>query len=113
MSYRIPRLNSEMQKCISEIIRNKLDDPRIDSMVSVLAVSVAKDLKTAKVTISASNNGEETLLALKSAAAFIKREVSLTFKNIITTPELSFILDTSLDYSARINKLLDELKHDK
>jgi ribosome-binding factor A len=110
MSYRIQRINSEMQKCISEIIRNKLDDPRIDSMVSVLGVNCAKDLKTAKVTISVAGNGEETMTALKAGASFIRRELSAAFRDLRTTPELTFILDTSLEYSTHINKLLEEIK---
>lgn len=112
MSYRIERLNSEMQKCISEIIRNKIRDPRIDNMVSVLAVSVAKDLKTAKVTVSVfGDNGAATLDALKNCAGFIRKELSEAFRDIRTIPQLTFILDTSLEYSIHINKLLDEIKN--
>lgn len=49
MSFRSDRLNSEMRKVIADIIENKLKDPRITEMVSVMSVDVAKDLKTAKV----------------------------------------------------------------
>jgi len=113
MSIRIQRINSEMQKAISQIIQNKVNDSRIEGMVSVLGVSVAKDLKTAKVTVSISTNPDGAMEALRSSAGFIRKELSQIFRDLRTTPELTFILDTSLDYSMRINKILDEMNIDK
>lgn len=113
MSIRLGRINSEMQKNISEIIRNKLKNPRIDGLVSVLAVDTAKDLKTAKVTLSiSSDNDEATIDAIRSSAGFIKREVSQMMRDMRTTPDLIFILDKSLKYSEKINQILEEIKTD-
>ena len=114
MSYRQERINSEMQKSISEIIRTKIKDPRVDNMVSVLGVSCAKDLKTAKVTVSVfGDNAETTMDALKNCAGFIRKELSEELRALRTTPQLTFILDKSLEYSMRINQILEELKTDK
>ena len=53
MNFRMDRLNGEMQKNISDIINNKIKDPRVaGKMISVLSVNCAKDLKTAKVYLS-------------------------------------------------------------
>ena len=52
MSYRIERINSEMLKSISNIIANRVKDPNVEGMVSVLDVNVTKDLKYAKVYVS-------------------------------------------------------------
>ena len=52
MKFRLERINSEMLKSISEIIRNKVKDPRVSEMVSVTKVVTAKDLRTAKVYVS-------------------------------------------------------------
>ena len=42
------RINGEVQKELSTIIRNEVKDPRIHPMTSVMAVEVAPDLKTAR-----------------------------------------------------------------
>ncbi|MCL2822252.1 MAG: 30S ribosome-binding factor RbfA [Firmicutes bacterium] len=109
MSIRIKRINSEMQKHIMEIIRTRLNNPKISGMISVLGVSVAKDLKTAKVTVSITGDADETFAALVESRGFIKRELSQVFKDLRTTPDLVFILDRSMEYSLKISKILDEI----
>lgn len=113
MAYRIERLNGELQKSISEIIRNRLKDPRLSNMISVLSVSVAKDLKTAKVTVSVfGENKEEVFDVLVKSAGFFRKELAAEYKDLRTIPQLTFILDHSEEYSERINKLLEEIKND-
>ncbi|MCL2555775.1 MAG: 30S ribosome-binding factor RbfA [Firmicutes bacterium] len=113
MSIRLQRVGSEMQKNISEIIRTKLQDPRIDGFVSILSVEVAKDLKTAKVTVSISSENDDAVIdAIRSSAGFIKRELSQIMRDMRTTPDLNFILDKSLKYSERINQILEGIKAD-
>ena len=114
MKFREDRLNGELQRMLSQII-SKLKDPRITEMVSVLSVSVAKDLKTAKVTVSIFGSGDEekkqtTFAALCRCAGFIRKELSREFQDLRTVPELTFILDTSQAYSERIEKLIEEIK---
>ena len=46
------RINGEVQKELSTIIRNEIKDPRIHPMTSVMAVEVAPDLKTCRAYIS-------------------------------------------------------------
>ena len=114
MKYRADRLNGEMQRVLSQII-SKLKDPRITEMISVLNVSVAKDLKTAKVTVSVfgSDDAEKkqaTFSALCHCAGFIRKELSREFADLRTVPELTFLLDTSQQYSEHIEKLIEEIK---
>ena len=114
MKYREDRLNGEMQRVLSQII-GKLKDPRITEMVSVLNVSVAKDLKTAKVTVSVFGSGDEekkqtTFAALCRCAGFIRKELSREFHDLRTIPELTFLLDTSQAYSEHIEKIIEEIK---
>lgn len=64
------RINGEVQKELSNIIRNEIKDPRIGMMTSVTAAEVAPDLKTCKVYISVFGDDEakkETIRGLKSA----------------------------------------------
>ena len=110
MNFRIDRINSELQKSISEIIR-RLKDPRISSMVSVLGVDSARDLESAKVYISCyGGNQEETLEALRSCAGYIRRELRSEYRELRSVPQLNFLLDTSMQYGERIDAILEGLK---
>lgn len=74
--YRSSRINEEVKKELSDIIRNELKDPRINAMISVTNVNVTKDLSYAKVYVSIFGKPEEkesTLFALKVPAVFYEK----------------------------------------
>ena len=107
------RINGEVQKELSNIIRNEIKDPRIGMMTSVTAAEVAPDLKTCKVYISVFGDDEakkETIRGLKSAEGFIRRMLAKTI-NLRNTPELTFVLDESIEYGVTMSKLIDEVTH--
>ena len=69
------RINGEVQRELSNIIRSEVKDPRIAPMTSVVAVEVAPDLKSCKAWISVLGDEEvrkSTLQGLKSAEGFIR-----------------------------------------
>ena len=69
------RINGEVQKELSTIIRNEIKDPRIHPMTSVMAVEVAPDLKTCKAYISVLGEKEAkeaTIKGLNSAEGYIR-----------------------------------------
>ena len=110
MNFRIDRVNSELQKSISEIIR-RLKDPRISSMISVLEVDTARDMATAKVYVSFyGGDPEETLAALKKCAGFIRHELRNEYRELRSVPELNFLPDTSMQYGEKIDAILEGLK---
>lgn len=105
------RINSEVQRELSRIIREEVKDPRIDPMVSVTRVQVAPDLKTCKVYISVLGGAESmaaTMEGLRRAEGFIRRELAHTV-NLRNTPELTFIPDTSIEYGVRMSKKIEEV----
>lgn len=105
------RINGEVQRELSSLIRGEIKDPRINPMTSVVAVEVAPDLKSAKVYVSVLGDEESqknTLAGLKSAEGFLRRELARTV-NLRNTPELKFILDQSIEYGIRMSKLIDEV----
>lgn len=107
---RIDRISEEVKKELSAIIR-ELKDPRISTLVSVVNVSVTKDLKFAKAYISVLGNEKaqkDVIDALKSASGFIRREIGHRI-NLRATPEFTFILDNSIEYGAHINQVLKNL----
>ncbi|MBQ5951389.1 MAG: 30S ribosome-binding factor RbfA [Lachnospiraceae bacterium] len=104
------RINAEVQRALSEIIRTEVKDPRIDPLTSVTLVEVAPDLKTCKAYISVlggEESGKETLAGLKNAAPFIRSLLARRI-NLRNTPEIRFILDTSIAYGVRMTKLIDD-----
>ena len=69
------RINGEVQKELSNIIRGEIKDPRINPLTSVVAVEVAPDLKTCKAYISVlgdEKSQQETIKGLKSAEGYIR-----------------------------------------
>ena len=105
------RINGEVQKELSTIIRNEIKDPRIHPMTSVMAVEVAPDLKTCKSYISVLGNAEEkeaTIQGLSRAEGYIRRELARNL-NLRNTPEIRFILDESIEYGVNMSKLIDDV----
>ena len=106
------RINSEVQREMSSIIREDLKDPRIHPMTSVMAVEVTPDLKFAKIFVSVLGNDEEkekTMAGLKKSASFARHQLAKRM-NLRNTPELTFVLDTSIEYGVTMSKKIDELK---
>ena len=110
-SHKSQRINGEVQKELSRIIRMELKDPRINPMTSVTDVMVTQDLKYCKAYISVlgdAESGAETLKGLEQASGFIRRELARTI-NLRNTPELTFVLDTSIEYGNYMSKRIDEV----
>ena len=108
---RMVRINDEIQKELSEIIRYELKDPRVPMMTSVLSVNTTNDLKLCKVYISilaTDQEKEEAIDALKNSAGFIRKQIAQKI-NLRNTPEFNFYLDNSIEYSAKISKLIKEV----
>lgn len=105
------RINGEVQRVLAEIIRGEIKDPRINPWTSVVAVEVAPDLKSCKAWISVLGDDEakeNTLLGLKSAEGFIKRQLAKTI-NLRNTPEITFVMDQSIEYGVNMSHKIDEV----
>ena len=109
-NYRRGRINDEMKKELSAVLR-EVKDPRIsDAFISITAVEVTGDLKFAKVYYSAMmGDKKEVAKGLKSSAGFIRREIARRL-NIRMTPEFSFYEDHSIEHGAKISKLLNGIE---
>lgn len=105
------RINGEVQRELAEIIRGEIKDPRISPMTSVVAVQVAPDLKTCKAYISVLGNEQackDTLAGLKSAAGFVRTKLAKNL-NLRNTPEITFIMDQSIEYGVTMSAKIDEV----
>lgn len=105
------RVNAEVQRELSNIIRNQIKDPRICPMTSVVAVEVAPDLKTCKAYISVLGDEkaqQDTMDGLNSAEGYIRRQLAAGL-NLRITPQIRFILDQSIAYGIAMSKRIDEV----
>ena len=105
------RINGEVQRELSRIISREIKDPRIAPMTSVVDAVVTSDLKQCKAYISVLGDQkakEDTLNGLRSAVGYIRRELAHSI-NLRNTPEITFILDDSIEYGGEMSKKIDEL----
>lgn len=108
-SNRIGRINEEIQRELSELIRN-LKDPRVQTIVSITHVDTTPDLRYSKIYISVleESRQQEVLKGLESAGGWLRRELGARLQ-LRYTPELVFTLDDSLKYGAHMFDLLSKL----
>lgn len=110
-SRRIERLNEQLRREISEIVRWDVKDPRVGP-TSVSQVRTSGDLSHAKVWVLITGDQDdrrETLAGLEKAAPYIRSALTDRLE-IRKVPELHFQADESLERAARIEALLDETR---
>lgn len=107
------RVGDLIKEEVADIIMHKLKDPRL-GFVTVTEVQASDDLRHAKVYVSILEDAkrEETLKILASSARFVRSELARRVK-IKFIPELIFKLDESIEYGAKIEKILSEIKSSK
>jgi ribosome-binding factor A len=114
-SNRIERINEEIQKELSALLRN-LKDPRVqDTMISITRVEATPDLRYAKIYASflQEEKAKDALKGLKSASGYLRRELGRALQ-LRYTPELVWEQDDSITYGAKMLKLINslEVSHD-
>lgn len=119
-SNRIGRINEDVKREISFILR-EVKDPRVKGcFLSVIRVEVTNDLSYCTVMVSTMEGLERTKEAVKgleSAAGFIRRELGSRLK-LRHTPQMVFKATDAIEYGASINRILNDLdlpadKHDE
>ena len=106
-SNRIGRINEEIQRELSALLRN-VKDPRLQNgLLTITHVDTTSDLRYARVYISAFNKDQEKemMKGLKSAAGYLRRELGAAL-GLRYTPELQFIADDSIQQGAHILEML-------
>jgi len=108
------RINMEVQRELSNILRDGIKDPRIAPWTSVVAVEVAPDLKTGKAYISVLGDEKaqsDTIEGLRRAEGYIRRELARRL-NMRNTPEIRFVPDQSIEYGVAMSKKIEEVTKD-
>jgi ribosome-binding factor A len=107
---RAGRLGAEIQRELTQLLRRDVKDERIGN-VTITAVDVAGDLRTAKVyyLVFGKEGADPRVQAgLTSAAGFLRNALSKSLM-IRHTPTLSFALDTSIEHGIRLTQLIDQV----
>ncbi|PKM41941.1 MAG: ribosome-binding factor A [Firmicutes bacterium HGW-Firmicutes-8] len=110
-SHRANRVAEEIKREITKMLRDEIKDPRV-GFVTVTGVEVTPDIRYAKVFISIYGDDEskvQSLKAMESAKGFVRSELGKRMR-LRYTPEVSFKFDPSIEYGARIMKLLADVK---
>ena len=112
MTRRLERLNEQVKREISEILRTEVRDPRV-GLVTVTEARVAPDLSFARIYVRPLGGEEEEMFAgLQKATPYIRRELAQRL-SVRHVPELRFEPDHALEHALHIEKLLSEvLPHD-
>ena len=107
---RIERVNEQIKREIGDIIQRELGDPRL-GFVTITRVNVSRDLRHAKISFSVLGDlkqKENAQASLDNARGLIRRYLSSRVM-MRFLPELIFVHDNSLEFSARIEEKLKEI----
>ena len=108
---KIQRVNEDIRRELSALLR-EIKDPRLNQgMISVTAVDTTSDLSQSKIYLSVLDikSKKEFMKGLKSATGYLRFELGQAL-SLRHTPELQFILDESLERGARISSILNDLE---
>ena len=113
-SYRSDRNSEDIRRELTAILRT-VKDPRVSGLISIVRVEVSGDMGHAQVYISSMDGMDAARQAVKglvSAAGYMRRELGHALR-LRSVPELHFIADDSIEYSAGIAKTLADLKKER
>ena len=105
---RLTRINGEIMREVSEIIRSEIKDPRVDTITTCTRASITNDFKLCRLHVSIMGDDtrkSEVIKGLNSSKSFIKKLLADRI-NLRVTPEIYFEIDDSLDYGYKIDTLL-------
>lgn len=107
---RMNRVDEQLKEEISKIIDQEIQDPKFTGMVSVSSVKTTPDLRYARVfvTMIGCKSQKENLAILKKSSGYIRSLIAKRI-NLRMTPELVFEFDESIEYGAKIDKILKDM----
>lgn len=114
MPNRKERADSFIQQELTVILRDKVRDPRVDSL-TITEVSLTKDRRVARVYVASFEDEEtlnEGLKGLESAKGVLRRELAQLL-HWPWTPELLFRIDHSWQYGERMDQLIERVREER
>jgi len=110
MTRRTERLDSVIQQEVSQLLREQVNDPRLNGLISITRVSTSADLRHTKIFISSIGDVDkkEILRGFAAASGFLRCQLA-TRLQLKHMPELSFQFDDSIERAANVLRLIDEV----
>jgi len=108
---RLMRIEHEIVRELSEIVREELKDPRV-GFVTLIGAEVSPDLRSARVYASPMGDeraARETMRGLRSAAGFLSTALGKRMQTR-RTPQLTFVRDRSIEHGVRVSHIIDEVR---
>jgi ribosome-binding factor A len=115
MTRRTEQVAEEIMHILGDVIQHEIKDPRV-GFATVTGVQVSADLQHAQVRVSVMGDEEErkeTMAGLQRARSFLRRRVAEGLRHMRFVPELHLVIDTSLDYTMRIDEVLREVEKER
>ena len=113
MNSRIDKVNSSLSKCIANTINYKLNDPRVQGIITITSLETSTDLSSCKIKLSIMEDDkekrQEILKVIQNSAGFIKSEIKKSVKMRVI-PSLKFSIDEGMDNALRVEELLKQIK---
>lgn len=110
-SHRPERVASVIKRSVAVILETEVSDPRIHG-VSVVDVSVSRDLRYATVWVYINGDDGQVMDALAKSAGFIRARLSERISEMRVIPQLKFEQDKSQDYYEHIDKIIKDIHHE-
>ena len=108
-STRMGRINDDIQLALSSLLR-QVKDPRVQQgLISVTRVETTGDLRYVWLSVLGELNEKEFRRGLKSCGPWLRRELGSAL-SLRYTPELVFELDHSIEYGAKISRMIEEIE---
>ncbi|MCL2617611.1 MAG: 30S ribosome-binding factor RbfA [Defluviitaleaceae bacterium] len=110
-SPRLQKINDELRKEAAEIIRSELKDPRVGAMTTVTSAQTTSDLKQCKIFVSILGDAQAkkaAMAGLKNSAPYMRKMLAKRV-NLRNTPEITFVLDESLEYGMKMDRLFKDM----
>ncbi|NDY41904.1 30S ribosome-binding factor RbfA [Dissulfurirhabdus thermomarina] len=107
-SQRARRVGDLIRDEMADLLQRRIKDPRVQGLITVMAVEVTADLRHARVQVSVlggQDRRDAAMAGLESAKGFVRRALGRRL-DLRRTPEITFSLDRSLDAQERIQRLL-------
>jgi ribosome-binding factor A len=108
------RVAEAIREAVATFLAEGVKDPRIMGLVTVTGAQVSRDLRHAKVFVSVLGSATEraaTFDGLTSLAGYLRSHIGRDLR-LRVAPEITFELDESIAYAARIDSLLGTVKSD-
>lgn len=114
MSTRILKINSEIQKYVSEIFREGLQNPKINGLITVVKVDTSADLGVSRIYLSiyGALDAKEVFNEILHSAGYIRKELCHKM-DLRKMPYLEFRLDDTYEYGNKIDKLIDKINRER